>query len=135
MEIQFIVSLIVLALLGIIDSGYLTYKHFKREKKLVCPIGDNCSDVVESDYGKTFGIKNEILGLIFYLSAFVIGIYLLYDGSLLIKNILLIGSGLGVLFSGFLTYIQAKILKNYCFYCLISAALTVLIFIVSILIR
>ena len=129
MEIQFIVTLIVLAVLGIADSGYLTYKHFNKKEKLVCPIGGNCEEVIESKWGKIFGIKNEILGLFFYIGILILGIYLIYNENLFVKMILFWGSLIGVLFSLFLIFVQSKILKKYCFYCLISAFITGLIFV------
>ncbi|MBI2449193.1 hypothetical protein HYV49_02765 [Candidatus Pacearchaeota archaeon] len=124
MAIQFIVSLIVLALLGIIDSAYLAWTHFMK-KQLVCPI-DGCEVVVESKWNKIFFVRNEILGLMFYI-AVLIGAILLFQGSS-IKIWLVIISGIGLLFSAFLVYVQARIIKSYCFYCLISALITLLIF-------
>ncbi len=130
MAIQFIVSLIVLALLGIIDSAYLAWTHFMK-KQLVCPI-DGCEVVVESKWNKIFFVRNEILGLMFYI-AVLIGAILLFQGSSIkilfsIKTWLLVLSTIGLLFSTFLVYVQAKIIKSYCFYCLISSLITLLIF-------
>jgi len=129
-----LVSLIVLAVLGIIDSGYLTYKHFNKKKKLVCPIGEDCSKVIESKWGSIFGVKNEVLGLGFYLLVSIVGIILLFENIEIVKIGLVGLSGGSVLFSGFLVYVQVHFLKNYCFYCLVSAFLTVLIFVNSLLI-
>ena len=127
MEVQFIVTLIVLGLLGIIDASYLIWKTRKKQP-LVCPIGQDCNAVIESKWNKIFFIRNDILGVLFYI-AVIIGAFLLFfemDG--IVKTLLIFGSGIGVLFSIFLIFVQAKIIKNYCFYCLISAFLNVLIF-------
>lgn len=127
MEIQFITTLIVLSLLGIVNTVYLIWKSRIKEP-LVCPIGQDCNKVLNSKWNKIFFIKNDILGLLFYVGVIVGVVLLLFEFNGAILKILTIGSGIGVLFSGFLIFIQAKIIKNYCFYCLISAFINVLIF-------
>ena len=127
MNVQFITTLIVLGLLGVADAIYLIFKS-REKKQLVCPIGDDCSKVLDSTWNKIFFIKNDILGLLFYVGIIIGAILLLLEFNEKILTILTIGSGIGVFFSGFLVFIQAKIIKNYCFYCLISAFINVLIF-------
>ena len=127
MAVQFITTLLVLGLLGVIDTTYLIRK--SREKKpLVCPIGEDCNKVLDSKWNKIFFVKNGILGLLFYVGIIVGAILLLLEFNETILKILTIGSGIGVLFSGFLVFIQTRVIKNYCFYCLISALINVLIF-------
>lgn len=127
MAVQFIATLIVLGILGAIDAAYLVWKNRKKQP-LVCPIGDDCNVVLNSKWNKTFFIRNDILGLLFYIGIIVGAILLYFDMGGIIETLLLVGSGVGVLFSGLLVFVQAKIIKNYCFYCLVSAFLTLLIF-------
>ena len=127
MEIQFVTTLIVLSLLGIVNTVYLIWKSRIKEP-LVCPIGQDCNKVLDSKWNKIFFIKNDILGLLFYIGIIVGAILLLVEFNGTFLKILTIVSGIGVLFSGFLIFIQAKVIKNYCFYCLISAFINVLIF-------
>jgi len=127
MEVQFITTLIVLGLLGIVDTVYLIWKGRIKEP-LVCPIGQDCNKVLESKWNKIFFIKNDILGLLFYVGVIVGAVLLLLEFNEIIKTILIFASGIAVLFSSFLVFIQAKVIKNYCFYCLISAFINVLIF-------
>ncbi len=127
MEVQFIATLIVLGVLGMVDTAYLIWKN-SRKQPMVCPIGDDCNVVLESKWNKTFFIRNDILGLLFYIGIIIGAILLFFDSDGIVKTILIIGSGIAVLFSGFLVFVQAKILKNYCFYCLISSFITLLIF-------
>lgn len=126
-KVQFIVTLIVLGLLGIIDTSYLIWKSRKKQP-LVCPIGDACNVVLESRWNKIFFIRNDILGLLFYVGVIVGAILLFFEMDGIVKTLLIFGSGIGVLFSILLVFVQAKVIKNYCFYCLISAFLTLLIF-------
>ena len=127
MQTPFIVSLIVLAILGIFDSGYLVKERVKK-KPLSCPIDGGCEKVVESKWNTTFFIKNDILGLFYYVLILFLTLYLFFisEKLLLFTKIL---SGASLLFSLFLVFIQAKIIKEYCFYCLISALINLLIFV------
>jgi len=127
-QIQLITSLIVLALIGLIDSLYLSWKHLKKQP-LVCPITTHdCQAVVESKYGKLFfGIKNEYLGSLFYLAVIIAAIIIALD-SFNILLYLLLASAAALIISAYLFYVQAKILKNYCTYCIISALVNLLIF-------
>ena len=127
MEVQFITTLIVLGLLGIIDTSYILWKS-KKKQPLVCPIGDDCNVVLESRWNKIFFIRNDVLGLLFYIGVIVGAILLFFEMDGIVKTLLIFGSGIGVLFSLFLVFVQAKILKKYCFYCLVSSFLTLLIF-------
>lgn len=123
-------TLLLLAFLGIVDSGYIAWKHSRKEP-LACPVGENsCNIVTKSKWSEIFGIRNEVLGIIYYLVIGILGLTILFNQSYqsLAINILLFCSSIGLLFSLFFVYVQAGIIKKYCFYCLISAILSVLIF-------
>ena len=120
--------LIILSVLGILVTLYLISSRVKK-KPLVCMIGDDCNKVVESKYSKIFYINNDILGLGYYLPVLVSALYLIYIS----KNILLpmqIISGISVLTSIFLFFIQLRIIKKYCFYCNVSNLINLFIFLV-----
>ena len=127
MEIIFVASLIVLAILGIFDSGYLIKKRVKKQP-LSCPIDGSCEKVVESEWNAIFFIKNDFLGLFYYALILFLVLYLFFISEKLLF-ITKIVSGASLLFSLFLVFIQAKIIKEYCFYCLISALINLLIFV------
>ena len=126
MEVEFIVSLIVLAILGIFNSGYLVLKRMKK-KPAICPIG-NCQQVLESKWNSLFGIKNDFLGLFYYALVLFLAIYLFSVSEKLLFFTKII-SGISLFASLLLVFIQAKIIKEYCFYCLISALINLFIFI------
>ncbi len=130
-------TFIVLSIGGLVNACYLVYKHQQKNKsKLICPLNHDCSKVTESKWSKIFFIKNEVLGAIFFLSMLILMLYSIItpNSSINIKLILLVGALVGLLFSIFLVLIQKFILKDYCFYCLISSFITLLLFIFSILI-
>ena len=131
---QFVASFIALVIGGIIDTSYLLYQHYKK-KPLICPMDHDCSVVTEGKWSRIFFVRNEILGLSFYLLmlTFIILSVILPNFSSKIYLFLFIFSIIGVVFSIFLVYLQIYKIRDYCFYCLISAFLTLLIFINSIL--
>ena len=126
MQPEFAVSLIVLAILGIFDSGYLIKKRVKK-KSLICPINGSCKKVVESKWNAIFFIKNDVLGLFYYILILFLALYLFFISEKMLFLTQMI-SGASLLFSLVLVFIQAKIIKEYCFYCLISALINLLIF-------
>lgn len=125
---QLLIILAALGGLGIV--GYIITKKRKQEV-LVCPIGHNCDTVVKSEFSTFFGIPLEWLGLVYYG-----GIAVGYTASLLAPELALapflfpftVGA---FLFSGYLTFIQAFTLRQWCTWCLGSAGLSTLIFIIS----
>ena len=123
----------VLSFLGITNSVFLYYKH-KNKHPLVCPLNSDCNVVINSKWNNLFGIKNEILGILYYISILIGAILLYFNNKTTIYYLLLILSSIALLFSGFLMYIQKYKIKEYCFYCIISAIISLLIFINMLLI-
>ncbi len=111
-----------LSALGISETVYLIKKRVLLQKP-ICIIGENCIAVLTSKYSKIFFVQNDILGLLFYIicsliSAFlVIGVAPLLFWDIIIKILIIFGSLLSVFF----TYLQFRIIKAWCFWCLMSA--------------
>ncbi|MBI4992651.1 MAG: hypothetical protein HZC26_00740 [Candidatus Magasanikbacteria bacterium] len=116
------VLLFTLAVIGVSETVYLIRKRMAAEKP-VCLIGGNCGLVLESKYHKLFGVHNDILGLLFFVATlFISGFLVIGVGpavfwSLLLKLSIAIGSLLSLVF----TYLQWKVIKAWCFWCLMSA--------------
>ena len=118
--------LFVLAIIGIGETVYLIYKKAVKERP-ACVIGKECHRVLESKYNKIFGIPNEIPGLIFFIAISLITAFLLigvepitwWDG--LAKLLILSGT----LISLYFVYLQWRIIKAWCFWCVLS---TILVF-------
>lgn len=125
----FVASFIVLTLTGILNASYLVWKHYQK-KPLTCPINNDCSIVTESQWSRIFYIRNEVLGLLFFSAMFIAmaGAFFLPLFSSLSLLFMIITSAVGVLFSIMLTLLQLIVIQKYCFYCLISAFITVLLF-------
>ncbi|MFQ5531854.1 MAG: vitamin K epoxide reductase family protein [Candidatus Nanoarchaeia archaeon] len=128
-----------ITLLAVIGLGITIYIYLKKNdpSTMVCIAGRNCAEVIQSKYGKTFNIRNEYLGALYYLSVIILTILFLYSTTTILNvSILTILITLGiisVLFSIYLTYIQFFVLKATCDYCLGSAIVNVLILIMEII--
>ena len=120
-----IINLGILAIVGLVVTFILVY-HRKKQKTLVCPIGQHCNEVLESKYNSIFYFNNDTMGLLYYLLVLAETIYLFFISSDFLIYMQII-SGLTVMFSLFLFYIQARVIKNYCFYCILSVIINILI--------
>jgi len=114
--------LFTLAAIGLSEAAYLIRKRIASERP-VCPIGENCVTVLNSSWSKVFIIPNDVLGFLFYvavllLSAFlVIGVEPISFWYLTLK----ISVAFGSVFSVFLFYLQWRVIKAWCFWCVMSA--------------
>ena len=138
MEKFLLYFLLILALLGAADAGYLIIQSVSGGA-VICPIVsvgqfnlDQCNVVLATTYGKFLGMPTALYGLIAYLFFAILVLYLIVSKWLGALKILLYLSGLGFLISLYFIYLQFFIIKALCFYCLISATIMTLIFILSI---
>ena len=122
--------LLVLALAGFADSLYLTYDHFQQG---LAPCGtsifSSCNAVLASSYAVVYGIPLALLGVIHYTLLFVsAGVFIKnknnYFGALVVFL-----SYAGIVVSAYLMYLQAYVIQAYCIYCIASALLSLIIFI------
>src|SRR3989338_4426710 len=122
--------LIILSVMGFVVSFYIYYSK-KYDKQMYCVIGEDCDAVVKSKYGKTFGIENTIPGMFYYVLIFFYGILLLLNRNVFKGDVVyysIVSASIGsVMFSIYLTGVQAFILKKWCEYCIVSSIASVLI--------
>ena|SRR3989344_7920159 len=114
--------LFTLAAIGISETVYLVRKRIASEKP-VCPIGEGCEIVLTSQYNKIFLIPNDILGLLAYVIISVIAAFLVIGVSpmplwnFIIRILIITAAGM----SFFFTYLQWRVIRAWCFWCLMSA--------------
>ena len=124
------IYLMVLPAIGFAASFYI-YHSKKYNKPMYCVIGEDCDAVVKSKYGKTFGIENTIPGMVYYGIIFAYGFGMLLNRNVFKEDILyyfiVIASISSVLFSIYLTAVQAFVLRKWCEYCIISSIASLLI--------
>lgn len=121
-----------LAATGLVDSLYLTWVKFTGKYALCGPIGD-CESVNSSIYSEVYGIPIALLGALAYL---IILLLLLLEGNIIFgrENARLAVFGIslvGVIYSIYLTYIEVIVLKAICPYCVLSAIILVILFLLS----
>ena len=124
---------IFLGFAGFLLAFYIAQKKRRKVEHFVCPLRGNCHDVIYSDYSMVFGIHIEYLGMMYYgIVALFYGWYSLMPtmAEPAIPFLFLLSS-FAVVFSLYLTFLQIFTLKKLCTWCLISAGLTVIIFILT----
>ena len=116
-------------------AGFFVARHIHRTKraaeKLVCPIGFDCDKVVHSAYATLWGIHLEVFGMLYYaLVALGYATFLVAPAARLpfFSPIALAATAGGLLFSLYLTGVQAFKLRNWCTWCLASAGICAIIF-------
>ena len=135
-QASYIAALLIIAsgIAGLSISLYIHHKKTAREV-LICPIGSNCTNVIHSDYSRFFGIPLEFLGILYYLAIVVWYSSLVSFPSLStpwVSFIIITTSAAAFLFSLYLTFIQAFVLRQWCTWCLFSATLCTIIFLSAI---
>lgn len=131
-------ALVSTILAGIANAWYLywQWRQYKlTARPMVCPLDGKCEEVVGTVYGTTFGVKNEIWGLLYYFSLLgMIGIFLFSVAYAPVARLLILfSSGGAVLFSTYLLFIQLFLLRKYCSWCLLAAFINYLIFVFEII--
>ena len=112
----------LLALVGLGDSIYLTVQHITGES-LRCTIISGCSEVLSSQYAQVGPVPLAALGAAAYFSVFSLAILAAFSYRFAIP-ILKILVALMFLMTLWLLYLQAFVIKHFCQYCLLSAAVT-----------
>lgn len=132
--IQFIASFIVLTICGTVNAAYLVWKH-SQKKTLMCPLNHDCSVVTESRWSHLFYFRNETLGLVFFIAmlGLILSTLTVHGQTEILYLLILAACGGALLFSIFLVLLQKFVIEDYCFYCLVSAVITLLLFLNSIL--
>lgn len=116
--------LFTMAAIGIAETSYLIDKR-KAAEKPVCPIGGDCGKVLTSKYNKVFGfIHNDQAGRLFYVGVGLLTalLYLGYGPSDLLNGLLMLAVAGGLLMSAVLIFLMWRVIKAWCFWCLMSAA-------------
>ncbi|PIQ73512.1 hypothetical protein COV58_02090 [Candidatus Roizmanbacteria bacterium CG11_big_fil_rev_8_21_14_0_20_36_8] len=119
----------IMVMFGFLDTLYLSYNHFN-SSIIICSEGifGNCGEVLNSQYSTVFGFPLAVIGLIYY---FIFG-YLFWValtlGGKLYKRLIFIQTALGLVFSAYLTFLQFFIIKSLCPYCLLSAIISLILY-------
>lgn len=126
---------IVFSIAGFLLASFVFHKK-KTNQPLVCPLNGKCEEVVTSKYSKFFGVPVEVLGMIYY--ALVLVVYTLHSvfPEFLSDTVIFLMTGVTIgafVFSLYLIFIQAFVLRKWCTWCLFSAGFSTFIFVTAVL--
>jgi uncharacterized membrane protein len=126
-------TIAVLSLAGIFLATYLTLYKLGYIETLACGTG-SCEVVQASRWAKLLGQPVAMWGVGFYLAMFALSVAGTTERLAESRNVslgLALMSGWGVLFSGWLTYIEVARLHAICRFCVGSALLVLALFALS----
>ena len=121
------------ALIGLGDSVYLTVKHLLDEK-VPCSLVSGCEVVLTSAYAEIFGIPTAAFGAFAYFLVFSLAILAAF-GNRLMWFLFGLMTAVMLIFTLWLLYLQAFVIKAYCQFCLLSAATTLTLFVIAVVSR
>jgi len=127
------ILIILLAIGGFTISEYI-YRKKKSGQSLVCPLKGHCDPVINSKYSEIMGVPVVLIGMFYYGAIMMSELFIILQPHDTFKLVVLVASAGSFLFSIYLTGIQAFLIKNYCTWCLGSAAISTLIFVFSLLV-
>ncbi|MCA9369168.1 hypothetical protein KC721_02635, partial [Candidatus Woesebacteria bacterium] len=133
---------VALPLIGLTDAGYIT---FEEMQGIIppCGTGFDCGAVLLSKYSHIGPIPVSILGLLYYATLLILGSLLLLEIDVSkwmpkklraytsTQQLYTLITSFGLLFSMYLVFIMAVLIKGWCLYCLISAVTSATLFFVS----
>ncbi len=127
-------SIGILAILGAIDSTYLLIYKLTGNNRM-CLGNGGCHNVNFSPYSEIYGIPISAIGLVAYLV--MVAIILLEPRLKVAREngpLALFGMGIiGVAFSAYLTYLEVYVIHAVCPFCVSSAIIITLIFVLAII--
>ncbi|MBP6002163.1 MAG: vitamin K epoxide reductase family protein [Pyrinomonadaceae bacterium] len=121
----------ILALVGIVDSVYLTAHHYTAEP-VPCSLIEGCEMVLTSSYAEIAGVPLAMFGAAAYFLAFSLALLTAFGNRAMWK---FFGAQTVVMaaFSGWLIYVQAAVIGAFCQFCLLSALTSCLLFVIYII--
>ncbi len=118
------------ALLGLADASYLTYEHYTN---VIPPCSLNlvfadCGKVLNSQYATVFGLPLSVVGIIHYAVMVLLILVIVLHKNKFAKYVLLLQTTVGFIASLYFVYLQLAVIHAICFYCVISACISTLLF-------
>jgi uncharacterized membrane protein len=128
---RYYLVILLCCILGTIVSILALQHHYRRDASSFCNINAtfNCDVVNRSAYSEIAGIPVALLGLMAYL--FMLGLCVFQQKKIETPAFLLFLSLAGLVFSLYLTYLEAQVLRTWCVLCLTSLASIAMIAVLS----
>lgn len=127
-------TIAVLAFVGLFIALYLTLHALGLTGLAACTTGGGCERVQSSRFSAIAGVPVALIGAIGYLAIFVVAWFGTTPRgavSARVPELLLAFGTLAFAFSAYLTALEAWVIHAWCPYCITSAAVATLIFLLS----
>jgi uncharacterized membrane protein len=124
-----------LSLAGLFISGYLYLYKIGRIGSLACGTG-GCETVQLSSWSRFAGLEVSLIGVLGYAGLLGLSLASLQPGAHQQRwpsGIMAVAAGMGVAFTGYLTYLELFVIHAICRWCVVSGVIIVSIFVVSLL--
>jgi uncharacterized membrane protein len=121
----------IVALIGLGDAIYLTVEHITGQS-VRCTIISGCSEVLSSPYAVVRGVPLAMIGAGAYFAVFSLATLAAFQYRLAGKLLTAI-VGLMFLTTVWLLYLQAFVIHHFCQFCLLSAAVTIVLTVLAIM--
>lgn len=125
----------LVALVGLFVSLYLALFKLGLIGTLACGVG-SCESVQASRWATLLGLPVAVWGVGFYVAVLVLtlaGTHERWSESRAVPAALAALTGWGVIFSAWLTYLEAAVIKAWCQWCVVSAVLTLILFVLAVM--
>ena len=123
----------LLCLAGLFISTYLYLFKIGKIGTLVCGTGA-CETVQLSPQARFLGVEVSLIGVLGYAALLGLAVLALqprYEGPAWPARALALGSGVAVLFTAYLTYLELFVIHAICRWCVTSAVIIVAIFLLA----
>jgi uncharacterized membrane protein len=125
----------LLSLAGLFLGAYLSLYHFGYIGTLACNVG-SCEKVQSSRWSMFLGLPVATWGVGFYVAMLALTIASLqerYADSRTLSALIVALSAAGVLFTAWLNYLEGFVIHAWCEWCLGSASIVLLLFVLAVL--
>ena len=140
------VLVLIISAFALLASLYLTYAHYTTADPLcfsIFGLNAECNAVNQGEYSEILGIPIAAIGVLGFLLMFLLSLIKLCDYD--VKNkwvqeelggyahtVLFLMCFVGLLFAGYLTYLQAFVIEAGCSLCRLVVLLMILLFLLSV---
>ena len=126
----FLLGITLIGFIGFLDSVYLTAKRFIGGP-IPCFVFTGCDTVAQSPYALLFGVPLSVIGIFYYLSVILLVVFYFETKQQIAMKMFSLLSVVGFLASIYFIYLQAFVIKAFCFYCILSAVTSTTLFILG----
>lgn len=124
-------AFLFLSAVGFLDASYLAVLHYYGISAQ-CLLVEGCDQVLSSPYASFGAVPLALWGVLYYAAVFVVSLLYLESSKIRYLFVVAHGTAIGFFASLALLYLQIFVIEALCFYCLVSALISTLLFLFGI---